>query len=171
MPFSLVAAQLQNNIEPTLRKLIRPRRLSRVATRMPQALNRLVVARLLNKAFAEQVEDGDFDFLQQRQLQVEIKDAELFIGLSFNQGQLTCEHFSRRSQPAEATLSIDSAHAIQLVQQEVDPDTLFFQRQLKISGDTELAHQVKNTIDTLDPQQIPLIVRKPVNHYQRLVFI
>jgi O2-independent ubiquinone biosynthesis accessory factor UbiT len=36
-----------------------------------------------------------------------------------------------------------------------DPDTLFFQRRLKIEGDTELGLEVKNLIDGIDIEQLP----------------
>ena len=36
-----------------------------------------------------------------------------------------------------------------------DPDTLFFQRRLKIEGDTELGLEVKNLIDAIDIEQLP----------------
>jgi predicted lipid carrier protein YhbT len=57
------------------------------------------------------------------------------------------------------------------VQQEVDPDTLFFQRKLKINGDTELAHHVKNTIDTLDPEVIPGFMLTLMEQYKLRAFV
>jgi O2-independent ubiquinone biosynthesis accessory factor UbiT len=37
-----------------------------------------------------------------------------------------------------------------------DPDTLFFQRRLVIEGDTELGLGVKNFLDGLDEERLPL---------------
>lgn len=163
---AVVTAHLQQRLEPLLVKLVKPQTLSRFVTRLPHRLNSLVVEKLVNSAFAEQIGDGDFDFLEGRLLQVEIIDAGLFVGLSYEKNKLTCKHFSRNSHQADVTLSIESSHAIQLIKQEVDPDTLFFQRNLKINGDTELAHRVKNTIDTLDPEVIPSFVLKLVSNYK-----
>jgi predicted lipid carrier protein YhbT len=163
---AIVTAHLQQRLEPLLSHLIKPDALARIAMRMPAMLNSFVVEKLVNSAFAEQIGDGDFDFLGGKRLQVEIIDAGLFVGLSFENGSITCQHFNRHPQTADATLSIQSNHAIQLIQQEVDPDTLFFQRRLKINGDTELAHQVKNTIDTLDPGVIPSFILKLVSQYR-----
>ncbi len=169
MSLIAVTSHLQQTIDPLVSRFIKPRILSRIATRMPQNLNFLVVQKVLNVAFAEQIEDGDFDFLENRLLQVEIIDASLFIGLSFQQNKIICNYFSDKACSSDVTLSIDTLNAINLVQQEVDPDTLFFQRKLKINGDTELAHHVKNTIDTLDPEVIPSFMLKIVSEYKNRV--
>jgi len=44
-----------------------------------------------------------------------------------------------------------------------DPDTLFFQRRLKIEGDTELGLEVKNLIDAIDIDQLPSSVHSLVD--------
>jgi len=168
MNFATIALQIQQTLDPLLTRFIQPQGLIRIATRMPQKLNFLVVEKLLNSTFAEQINDGDFDFLENRQLQLEIIDASLFVGLSFHKNRLTCQHFHNHACTAEVTLSIDSLNAIHLIQQEIDPDTLFFQRKLRIQGDTELAHHMKNTIDTLNPEVIPrsimTLLALPITH-------
>lgn len=170
MNLATVTTHLQQTLDPLLSRFIRPQLLSRVATRMPLKLNQLVVEKLINTVFAEQLAAGDFEFLSQRVLQVEIIDAGLFVGLSHQQGRIVCTHFDRLARvPVDATLSIDSLNAIQLIQQEVDPDTLFFQRKLKINGDTELAHHAKNTIDTLNPELIPPFMLKIIDLYRQRV--
>jgi predicted lipid carrier protein YhbT len=169
MPLALVKSHLQRNIKPLFTRLAHPARLGQLALKAPQKLNRLLVEQLANRAFSEQISDGDFDFLDGRNLQIEITDAGLFIGLGFTNAKIVCHFFSDQAADADATLSIDSLNSIRLLQQEVDPDTLFFQRKLRINGDTELAHQVKNTIDTLDPSVIPGVVHNLANRYRLLI--
>ena len=54
---------------------------------------------------------------------------------------------------AEAVLfRANSTELLLLLTQQADPDTLFFQRRLSITGDTELALQLKNYLDTLEPE-------------------
>jgi predicted lipid carrier protein YhbT len=54
-----------------------------------------------------------------------------------------------------------------------DSDTLFFQRQLRMEGDTELGLEVKNFLDGLDvdslwlPRQISSMARKTLPLYER----
>lgn len=166
MNLTAVTSHIQQTLNPVVSRIIRPQNLSRVAIRMPQKINRMIVQKLLNTAFAEQVSEGDFDFLEDRILQIEISDANLFVGLSFCQNKITCQHFNNHPFQSDVTLSINTLNAILLIQQEVDPDTLFFQRKLKINGDTELAHHVKNTIDTLDPEVIPPFMLKLIANYK-----
>jgi predicted lipid carrier protein YhbT len=164
-----IKSTFENNIAPLLSKLFSPVAIANVATKMPLILNQKITEKLLNAAFSEQIQDGDFDFLIEQQLQIELIDAKLFIGVSFNQGQINCSHFSAETFSADATLSINTYDAIGLTQQQIDPDTLFFQRKLKIRGDTELAHHVKNTIDTLDPKIIPEFLLKLIGLYKQRI--
>jgi len=152
-----------------VKNLIKPQNLGWISTKFPETFNCITTQKIINKTFSEQIADGDFDFLQGRLLQIEILDANLYVGLSFNNNRIICTQFSNIATQADATLSIDTPNAISLVQQEIDPDTLFFQRKLKIKGDTELAHHVKNTIDTLDPEVIPNIIMKLVSEYKQRV--
>ena len=44
---------------------------------------------------------------------------------------------------------------LQLLARQEDPDTLFFNRELEITGDTELGLIVKNMLDAVDWPQLP----------------
>jgi len=169
MSLPITADSIKQKLQPALLTLLNPHTLGRISVKMPQKLNFLVVNQIINKAFAEQIEDGDFDFLQGRTLQIEMIDAQVFVCLTNTADKLCCSHFSGQRQDADVTLSIDTANALSLLQQQVDPDTLFFQRKLKINGDTELAHHVKNTIDTLDPELIPNFVLRIMSEYQKII--
>ncbi len=171
MSLTAVTSHLQQRLEPVVSRFIKPQFLSNIATKMPRKLNFVVVEKFLNTAFAEQISDGDFEFLEGRVLQVEIIDAGLFVGLSCSHNRIICNHFDSTACTSDATLSIDTLNAINLIQQEVDPDTLFFQRKLKINGDTELAHHVKNTIDTLDPEVIPAFMLTIMDKYKMRVLL
>ena len=46
---------------------------------------------------------------------------------------------------------------LQLVARQEDPDTLFFNRELSIEGDTELGLVVKNMLDALEMPKMPKI--------------
>lgn len=165
---SLVAVtnHLQNTLTPVFSGLVSPLNLGRIATRVPNKLNFQMVQLLINHAFSEQIEEGDFEFLTGRVLQIEIRDANLFVGLTYAQNKVICNHFASVAIESDVKLSVDTLNAIRMIQQEVDPDTLFFRRKLKISGDTELAHHVKNTIDTLNPDLIPPMFMKLLTEYR-----
>lgn len=162
---SLLAVIQKNQLESLLIKIAAPLNLGHFVNMMPQVFNKMLVEKILNEAFSEQIIDGDFDFLFQNTIQLEITDANIFIALNFDNNKLRCVHFNNFSIESEASLSIESINAIRLIQQEIDPDTLFFQRQLTIEGNTELAHQMKNSIDTFNPDLIPTVVMKLLSEY------
>jgi len=161
--------RIHQSIEPLAKRFLSPEKLISIATKFPLSLNSLIIEKMCNQIFKEQIEEGEFNFLNQRKIHIEIIDANLNIGLSFADKSLRCLHFSNAQYAADASLSINTSDAITLLQQQVDPDTLFFQRRLKISGDTELAHHIKNTIDTIDPDVIPSSLISMMNLYQRKV--
>lgn len=169
MNLTPVTHRLQQQLDPLAARLFAPRLLGRVAALVPFVFNRRVVEQLANRVFTEQIAEGDFEFLSGRRLQIHIIDTRLHIGLSYQDDRIICYHFADREEQAEATLSVETLDAIRLIRQQVDPDTLFFQRRLKINGDTELAHQVKNTIDTLNPEIIPGFIRSMLAQYQSRV--
>lgn len=169
MTLTNLTSQLHNKLEPVAKRWLSPASLSKLATRMPHKFNTCVVEALCNKAFDEQLREGDFDFLQDRLLKIQLLDSALLVGLTLTQGKFHCLHFTQAEFSADATLAIKAADAISLLKQEVDPDTLFFQRKLKIAGDTELAHHVKNTIDTLDPKVIPQLLLKLASLYKQKI--
>ncbi len=168
---AVISAHFEQVLQPVLSNISKPENIFRIATKLPQILNHMAVEKILNKAFVEQITDGDFDFLQGRKLQIELIDGGLFVGISFNQGKISCCHFALHAIQSDVTLSIDSLNAILLIEQQIDPDTLFFQRKLKINGDTELAHHVKNTIDTLNPDLIPPLMMKVILEYKKRVLV
>ena len=171
MKIESVVTRLKQTVEPALIRLVTPENLAQIAINLPSRLNFFVVQELLNRTFDEQISDGDFSFLEGRRLQIKVLDAELFVVLSYCNHKIVCLHLSSYPIESDVILSIATEDAIGLIQQQLDPDTLFFQRKLKISGDTDLAHQVKNTIDTLDPENIPQWVLKIISKYNQKVFV
>jgi predicted lipid carrier protein YhbT len=47
-----------------------------------------------------------------------------------------------------------------LATRRADPDTLFFQRRIRVEGDTELGLGIKNTMDSMDWDDLPLPIRR-----------
>jgi predicted lipid carrier protein YhbT len=60
----------------------------------------------------------------------------------------------------DVSISGDSQDFILLATRRADPDTLFFQRRIRIEGDTELGLGVKNTMDSMDWDDLPMPLRK-----------
>jgi predicted lipid carrier protein YhbT len=72
---------------------------------------------------------------------------------------------AENNQPCDADVrfSATSDDLLLIAGRKEDPDTLFFQRRLKIEGDTEIGLEVKNLIDALDIDQLPSLVHKVVD--------
>ena len=58
-------------------------------------------------------------------------------------------------QAADLTFRANLSAFLQLLTRQEDPDTLFFNRELSIEGDTELGLVVKNMLDAVEWPQLP----------------
>lgn len=124
-----------------------------LARHTPYFAQRLAMQRSLNKVFAEAIDDGLFDILDDRWMQLRIHDLGLHwcITKSPRSNQLVVA----RQAPVEVTIAGNWREFLLLASRQEDPDTLFFRRRLQIDGDTELGLAVKNLIDSLDPESLP----------------
>ncbi len=127
----------------------------RQASRIPFPLQRRVLLKLMQQAFQEPLDDGDFDFLDGKWLKVEISDLQLTWFFSF------CPSVGLIASPDEqedAAIRGNLKEFLLLATRSEDPDTLFFQRRLMIEGDTEVGLEVKNLMDGVDHDSLsPLL--------------
>ncbi|MCL1073603.1 ubiquinone anaerobic biosynthesis accessory factor UbiT [Shewanella dokdonensis] len=121
---------------------------------VPFVVKAKVLQQLLQHLLAEQINDGELDFLVENWVAVEVPDLQLSFEVSFN------EHFTVRPVTSpKVTFSANSSDLLLVVAGKEDPDTLFFQRRLCIEGDTELGLEVKNLLLAIDLQRLPVAVR------------
>lgn len=116
----------------------------------------------LQTIFSEAIADGDFDFLQGKWLKISITDLQLNWWLSFADNQLIMAS-AKENIIEDVSFSANGDDLILIAGRKQDPDTLFFQRRLKIEGDTELGLEVKNLIDAIDIEQLPSTAHTLVN--------
>lgn len=131
--------------------------------KLPFSLRKKVAEQLLNYLFKEQLEDDEFYFLEGQQLGLEVRD--LGIQVAF-----TCEYEKLVVLPAQqpdAWIRGESADFIKMASQDVDPDTLFFQRKLVIEGNTELGLAIKNLMDSVDWSEMPAVFQRSIQLAQR----
>ena len=119
----------------------------------PAKLKSVVISRALNTLFATPLAEGELEFLNGRRMNISINDA----GLSFS---VTLENNRLQAHRAvsEPDLSIEGTTYTFLLlgTRREDSDTLFFRRHLKTQGDTELGLYLKNFLDGLEPETLPL---------------
>lgn len=123
---------------------------------VPFPLQQALMSHGLRLVFKEALADGDFEFLQDKWLKIAIEDLGLAWFISYQSEQLLI---------AEAAPRVDVSFAAQLndliliAGRKEDPDSLFFQRRLRIEGDTELGLEVKNLMDSIDLDVLPSLLK------------
>jgi predicted lipid carrier protein YhbT len=128
----------------------------RGAALMPFTVQRYVTERLLNPLLAEAIADGDLDLLRNRVLALCITETGQTWYLSLIDDSLQLVRHCKR---ADVCIS-GSFEAFLLISNQLeDPDTLFFQRELDIEGDTELGLTIKNCLHNVDSASLPTPVR------------
>lgn len=128
-------------------KLSAPRVLALPLRFIPFGPQRLLLQAILQNIFAEALREGDFDFLQQQWLCIDVNDLDLKWFFSVNaQRQLLVENKGH----SHAVIKGSWKAFLELAARQKDPDSLFFQRKLLIEGDTDLCHGVKNLLDGIE---------------------
>lgn len=120
--------------------------------RVPFVVQRLALQQTLNRCLAEPLRDGEFEVLRGRWLCLRIND----LGLSWYITRSRDGLQIAREAPADVTISGNWREFLLLASRQEDPDTLFFRRRLVIEGDTELGLTLKNLIDSLDSDVLPV---------------
>jgi predicted lipid carrier protein YhbT len=139
-----------------------PKALKPTLNFVPYCVQKKLLLTALHSVFNEAIIDDDFEFLQDKWLRISVTDLALNWLISFNEGQLVMPE-KNSPHDADVRFSASSDDLLLIAGRKEDPDTLFFQRRLKIEGDTELGLEVKNLIDALDVDQLPSLVHKVVN--------
>jgi len=127
--------------------------ITRTATAwIPSPLKVGAITRAMNVMFATPLEAGELEFLGQRVISIHVSD----VGLNFSV-RLDQDRLRAGIDVADADLIIEGTvyTFLLLATRKEDTDTLFFRRQLKTSGDTELGLYVKNFLDGLEPETLP----------------
>ncbi|PWC17959.1 SCP2 domain-containing protein [Brenneria roseae subsp. roseae] len=121
----------------------------------PFALQRQVLEQVLRWQFRQALDDGDLAFLEGRWLKIEVRDVGLRWFMTLRDNRLVV---SRQETP-DVSFSADANDLILIAARKEDPDTLFFQRRLRIEGDTELGLYVKNLMDAIELESMPAALR------------
>ncbi|EGR2080721.1 SCP2 domain-containing protein [Vibrio cholerae] len=119
---------------------------------LPQNVQKKALLDAMGLVFREALQDGDFEFLEDKWLKVEVKDMELRWFISYQNDKLAV---ADKPVAEDVSFSGNLNDLVLIAGRKEDPDTLFFQRRLSIEGDTELGLEVKNLMDSVDLQQLP----------------
>ncbi|MBS1227570.1 MAG: Sterol-binding domain protein [Proteobacteria bacterium] len=137
-----------------------PAFVSAVGNRLPQWPHALVLTAGLNAALKMKLLPEDsLTLLEGRTFLVDVQDTGGRAAFTYRDG-LFRPLFTLPPTPDLAFAANLSAF-LQLALRQEDPDTLFFNRELSIEGDTELGLVVKNMLDAVEWPSLPSL---PVFH-------
>jgi predicted lipid carrier protein YhbT len=135
-------------------KFTLPALVARIGGRLPQWPHSVTLIAGLNAAARMKLLPQDsLELLEGRTFLVEVLDTGGRANFTYRDG-LFRPLFSAPQTPDLCFRANLSAFMQMLARQE-DPDTLFFNRELSIEGDTELGLVVKNMLDAVEWPQLP----------------
>lgn len=115
---------------------------------VPSVLHSRALATMLNQVMKEALLEGEMDFLAGRRIAIEIDDIGVRYRLGLSDGRI---RGYGDDMPADASIAGGLHEFLLLAARREDADTLFFQRRLRMSGDTELGLYLKNFLDAFEP--------------------
>ena len=143
-----------------------PRLLSLPIKMCPFVLQEKAMEKALALSFAEAIEEGDLDFLEQRWLKLNVSDLAASWYITFDE---ECLKVKASAPQVDVSFSGELNDFVLMMGRKEDPDTLFFQRRLKIEGDTELGLELKNLLDNLDIDDLPSWMSEALKHGAAMV--
>lgn len=146
-----------------LRWLPPPKRWAPLLSRLPQAWQQRALEAAVGRLLAAPLAKGELDFMRGRRLGIAVPD----LGLSWVL-ELQGDRLRASDEPAEATVRGSATDLLLLASRLEDADTLFFQRRLELTGDTELGLTARNLLDRLPWESVPLGARIALNRGARL---
>lgn len=131
-----------------------PAIVSRIGSRLPQWPHAVGLVCALNAARLIRVLPAEsLEALEGKLFRVAVNDTGSVVHFEFERGSFR-PVFSPARIP-DLSFAADLSSFLKLLSRQEDPDTLFFNRQLAIEGNTELGLMVKNMLDAIEWDRIP----------------
>lgn len=124
---------------------------------IPYEVQKRVLTVVLNQAFRQPLNDGELDFLEDAKVRIRVTDLNIDWLIDVGADRFVPVE---RELDEDVSISGESRDFLLLATRRADPDTLFFQRKIRIEGDTELGLGVKNMMDGMDWEDLPIPLRK-----------
>ena len=127
---------------------------SAIGRRLPQWPHSLVLVSGLNAALKMKLlPEDDLHALEDKLFHVRVLDTGGEATYTYRDGLFRPVFSPTRE--ADLCFNANLSAYLQLLTRQEDPDTLFFKRELEITGDTELGLMVKNMLDAVDWPKLP----------------
>jgi O2-independent ubiquinone biosynthesis accessory factor UbiT len=165
LPLEMTASDHVPSRASWLRLLPPPRRWAPLLRAVPPGLQARLLELAMGRVLAAPVASGALELLQARRLGIEVSDLGLRWVVELRDGRMcVCP----RDCSAEATVRGSATDLLLLASRREDADTLFFQRRLILTGDTELGLTARNLLDQLPWQDVPLGLRIALHRFAGL---
>ena len=146
-----------------LRLLPPPQRLAPLLRVLPLRWQRTVLERAMARMLASPLAGGALDFLIGRRFGIEVSDLGLHWVLTLRDGRLVAV-----DEAPEAGVRGSATDLLLLASRLEDADTLYSERRLALTGDTELRLAARSLLDRLPWESVPLGLRIALNRGARL---
>lgn len=145
----------------TIPKFRLPAIIGEIGRKLPQWPHTLTLVAGLNAALKlKLLPESELEALEDKLFRVRVLDTGGEASYTYRDG-LFRPVFSPAGEP-DLAFSANLSAFLQLLARQEDPDTLFFNRELEITGDTELGLIVKNMLDAVEwpsLRKLPLFSR------------
>jgi predicted lipid carrier protein YhbT len=148
-----------------LRRLPPPSRLAAPLRMVPQPVFRWTSTQVIRSVLAPALAEGRLDEFSGRRVGVEVTDLGLRWVVAI--GDRAVEVLDSSAVP-DATVRGTATDLLSLASRLEDADTLFFHRRLQLTGDVELGLALRNLLDQLPWESLPIGVRIALNRGARL---
>lgn len=145
----------------TIPKFRLPAFFARLGQKLPQWPHAIALVAGLNAALKMNLlPEAELFLLEDKLFRVRINDTGGEASYTYRNGMF--RPVFRPAREPDLAFAANLSAYLQLLARQEDPDTLFFNRELEITGDTELGLVVKNMLDAVEwPSlpQLPLLSR------------
>lgn len=139
----------------TIPKFRLPTFVASLGRKLPQWPHALVLVAGLNAALKMKLlPEDELTALEDKLFRVRVLDTGGEASYTYRNGLF--RPVFQPTREADLAFSANLSAYLQLLARQEDPDTLFFNRELEITGDTELGLIVKNMLDAVDWPKLPL---------------
>lgn len=128
--------------------------LKRIISVLPAKPPAWVLVNTLNQLLRREILLADMSLLAGRYFRIVVSDLGLDLCFSADNERFMA---ADAAGVVDLSLSANTADFMKMLLRQEDPDTLFFNRRLKIEGDTELGLVVKNLLDSIDWSTVPVM--------------
>ncbi|MFY8350920.1 ubiquinone anaerobic biosynthesis accessory factor UbiT [Pseudoalteromonas sp. SSM20] len=118
---------------------------------IPDHISYSLIAKVLNVVFREERQHHELDFLVGKSIKIDVTDIRFSFAITLENNQFVVTN----SSTADTVFKGGFNKFVLLAGQQTDPDMLFFNRDLVISGNTELSLEVKGIIENFDRSRLP----------------